>query len=46
LPLANRALKPTDVVVQVYLREGRLKGIRRLRDLRKRYKGLLTRERP
>jgi hypothetical protein len=30
------------VAVQVYLREGRLKGIRRLRELRKRYKGPLT----
>jgi len=29
------------VAVQVYLREGRLKGIRRLRDIRKRYKGRL-----
>jgi hypothetical protein len=46
LPL--RAPKPTDVVVQVYLREGRLKGICRLRDVRKRHKGPLTRagERP
>jgi len=36
------------VVVQVYLREERLKGICRLRDIRKRYKGPLTRagERP
>jgi hypothetical protein len=31
------------VAVQVYLREGRLKGICRLRDVRKRYKGPLTR---
>ncbi|MFP3321344.1 MAG: hypothetical protein RXO24_12310 [Acidilobus sp.] len=38
-----RAPKPTDVVVQVYLRKGRLKGIRRLRDIRKRCKGPLTR---
>jgi len=43
LPLVNRAPKPTDVVVQVYLREGRLKDICRLRDIRKRYKGPLTR---
>ena len=43
-----RAPKLTDVVVQVYLREGRLKDIRRLRDVRKRYKEPLTRagERP
>ena len=48
MSLANRAPKPTDVVVQVYLREGRLKGILRPRDFRKRYKGPLTRagERP
>jgi len=43
LPLVNRAPKPTDVVVQVYLREGELKDICRLRDIRKRYKGPLTR---
>jgi hypothetical protein len=36
------------MVFQIYLREERLKGIRRLRDVRKRYKGPLTRagERP
>jgi hypothetical protein len=46
LPL--RAPKPTDVVVQVYLREGRLKGIRRLSEFRKRHRGPLMRagERP
>ena len=42
MPLVNRAPKPTDVVVQVYLREGRLKDICRLRDIRKRYKRPLT----
>jgi len=43
--LAAEGAGPNEVAVQVYLREGRPKGIRRLRDLRKHYKGLLTRVR-
>ena len=41
--LAAEGAGPNEVAVQVYLREGRLKDICRLRELRKRYKGPLTR---